>query len=96
MIQIVVDALEKISKGLERELELLDIGIKIETIQIIEETRKPVETCCLSNSSERPSANAGVRKKNSNNKTQQNSRCRLCDDGDKTINPVISECCKLA
>ena len=27
---------------------------------------------------------------------QQNSRCGLCDDRDETINPIISECSKLA
>ena len=29
-------------------------------------------------------------------KTQQNSKCRLCDDKDETINHIISECSKLA
>ena len=29
-------------------------------------------------------------------KTQQNSKCRLCGDRDKTINQIISECSKLA
>ena len=29
-------------------------------------------------------------------KTQQNSKCRLCVDRDETINHIISECCKLA
>ena len=29
-------------------------------------------------------------------KTQQNSRCRLCGDKDKTINHIIRECSKLA
>ena len=29
-------------------------------------------------------------------KTQQNSRCRLCDDRDETINHILSECGKLA
>ena len=29
-------------------------------------------------------------------KTQQNSNCRLCSDGDETINHIISECGKLA
>ena len=28
--------------------------------------------------------------------TQQNSKCRLCDDRDETINHIISECSKLA
>ena len=29
-------------------------------------------------------------------KTQQNSKCRLCSDGDEIINHIISECSKLA
>ena len=29
-------------------------------------------------------------------KTQQNSKCRLCGDRDETINHIISECNKLA
>ena len=29
-------------------------------------------------------------------KTQQNSRCRLCGERDDTINHIISECSKLA
>ena len=29
-------------------------------------------------------------------KTQQNSKCWLCDDRDETINHIISECSKLA
>ena len=29
-------------------------------------------------------------------KTQQNSKCRLCDDRDETINHIMSECSKLA
>ena len=28
-------------------------------------------------------------------KTQQNSKCRLCGDRDETINHIISECSKL-
>ena len=29
-------------------------------------------------------------------KTQQNSKCRLCGNRDETINYIIRECCKLA
>ena len=29
-------------------------------------------------------------------KTQQNSKSRLCGDKDETINHIINECCKLA
>ena len=28
-------------------------------------------------------------------KTQQNSKCRVCSDRDETINHKVSECCKL-
>ena len=28
-------------------------------------------------------------------RTQQNSKCRLCGDSDETIHPIISECNKL-
>ena len=27
--------------------------------------------------------------------TKQNSKCRLCDDRDETINPILSKCSKL-
>ena len=29
-------------------------------------------------------------------KTQQNSKCKLCSDSDETVNPIIIECSKLA
>ena len=29
-------------------------------------------------------------------KTQKNTKCRICDDRDKTIDHIISECSKLA
>ena len=72
------------------------------------------KTSCYTDSSERPSANTGVKtlKKEhiaaQNNavrtnhikaridKTQQNSKCRLCGDRHETINHIISECSKLA
>ena len=89
-----------------------------------EESWRLEETCCHSSSSEKPSANAGVRNSKGvkdnkreteslliaaqNNaimtnhiqvridKTQQNSRYRLCGDRDETINHIKSECSKLA
>ena len=42
-----------------------------------------------------PQGNA-VRTKARIDKTQQNSRCRLCGDRDETVNHIISECSKLA
>ena len=46
-----------------------------------------------------PSQNNAVRTKHIKariDKTQQNSKCRLCGDRDETINHIISECSKLA
>ena len=40
--------------------------------------------------------NSAIRTKARIDKTQQNSKCRLCSDRDETINHIISECSKLA
>ena len=66
-----------------------------------EENSQNLGLFCHSNVSEKPSANTDVKNSqgvnnNNNNKTQQdktqqNSKCRLCGDGDETINHIISE-----
>ena len=58
-----------------------------------------------SDSSEKPSANADVKSSNEwiiinyikeiTDKTQQNSKCRLCSDRDEKITFIISECSNL-
>ena len=59
-----------VSKGLLKGLEDLEVGRRVETIQTTtllrtaRILRKVLETCCHSDSSEKPSANADV--KNSN------------------------------
>ena len=62
-----------------------------------EESWKPEESCCHSDSSERPLANAGVKNSHEwNNNNNNNNNNRLCSDRDETINHIISECSKLA
>ena len=71
LLPIVTGALGKIPKDLVRELEGLEIRGRVETIQITaffldrpgycEESWKLEEDCCLSDFTERPSANAGVK-----------------------------------
>ena len=66
MIPIVIGSLEMVLKGLERKLEELEIGGRIETIQttalliLARILRRVLETCCHSDSSER-SANSSVK-----------------------------------
>ena len=64
VILIVVGALGMISKCLERTPEELEIRGRIKTIQtteLSEESWRPGETCCHSDSSERPPADASVK-----------------------------------
>ena len=70
IIAIVIGAFGTVTKGLLKGLEDLEVGGRVETIQataLLRTTRilrRVLETCCHSNSSERPSANTDV--KNSN------------------------------
>ena len=67
VIPIVIDALGTITKGLVQGLEDLEITGRVETIQTTallragRILRRVLETCCQSNSSEKPSVNAGVK-----------------------------------
>ena len=67
IIPIVIGALDTIPKGLVQGLEELEIRERVETIQTIALLRlarilsRVLETCCHSNSCEKPSANAGVK-----------------------------------
>ena len=62
---IVINALGTMSKGLVKGLEDLEIREQEETVQntasLSRTLRRQVKTCCHSDSSERPSANAGVK-----------------------------------
>ena len=66
IVSIVIGALGTLTKGLLKGLEDLEVGGRVETIQttallrtarIGDESWRLEETCCHSNSSEKPSAN---------------------------------------
>ena len=64
VIQIVICALGKASKGLEREVEDLEIEGRVKTIQTTEyweESCRLEKTCCHLDFKERLSANAGAK-----------------------------------
>ena len=67
VIAIVIGALGTVTKGLVQGLEVLEIRGRVEALQTTallrsaRILRRVLETCCHSNSSEKPSANAGVK-----------------------------------
>ena len=68
IVPIVIAAFDTITKGLLKGLEDLEVGGRVETIQVTALLRtarilKRVleETCCHSNSSEKPSGNTDVK-----------------------------------
>ena len=71
LIPIVIGVIGIVTKGLRKGIEGLEIRRRGETIQTIKLLtsaciqRRVRETCCHSNSSERPSAEADMKKKNS-------------------------------
>ena len=73
IISIVIGAFGTVPKGLLKGLEDLEVGGRVETIKLVhywerpeywEDSWKLGETCCHSNSSERPSANADMKNPN--------------------------------
>ena len=66
-VPIIIDALGTVTKGLIKGLEDLEIKGRVETIQTTvllrsaRILRRVLETCCHSDSRERPSANADVK-----------------------------------
>ena len=82
IVPIVIGALGIITKRLLKGLEDLEIGGRVETIQTrallktARILRRVLETCCHSNSSEKPSANTDVKNSkgvnnNNNNKSHK-------------------------
>ena len=66
IVPIVIGALGTITKGLLKGLKDLEVGGRVETIQttaLIRTARDLRETCYHLNSSEKPSANTDVKKK---------------------------------
>ena len=86
---IVIGALGTITKGLLQSLEDLEVGGRVETIQTTallrtaRILRQVLETCCHSNSSEKPSANTDV--KNSKGVNNNSSKCSLCEYRNETV-----------
>ena len=73
IVLIVIGTFGTVTKGLLKGLEDLEFGEGVQTTQtaallrtvrILEESWRLQETCCHSNSSERPSANADVNNSN--------------------------------
>ena len=94
IIPIVIGAFGTVTKGLLKGLEDLEVGGRVETYpnnSIIEDgqntekspEKRLEETCCRSNFSERPSANADV--KNSKGVNNNNN-----NDNDNNNKPLVS------
>ena len=70
IIPIVIGAFGTVTKGLLKGLENLEVGRRVETIQMTallrtaRILRRVLETCCHSDSSEKPSANTDVKSSN--------------------------------
>ena len=80
VIPVVIDALGKITKGLVQGLEDLEIRGRVDSIQNTASLRSAkilkivTETCCPTDSSEKPSANVGVKNSKIYNKRITKSR----------------------
>ena len=84
IVSIVIGALGTVTKGLLKGLEDLEVSGRVETIQttallrtarILRRVLELEETCCHSNSSEKPSANTDVKNSrgvNNNNNNNNN------------------------
>ena len=83
IVPIVIGAFGTVTKGLLKGLEDLEVGGRVETIQHYwqrpeygEESWRLEETCCHSNSSQKPSANTDVKnfqRLNNNNNNNNNN-----------------------
>ena len=98
IVPIVIGAFGTITKGLLKGLEDLEVGGQVETIQndciteYWEESWRLEETCCHSNSSKSPSANADVKNSkgvnnNNNNKEKKKKNIQFVK---KVINLLIN------
>ena len=82
IVPIVIGAFGTVTKGLLKSLEDLEVGKRVETIQTTALLRRPKyweeswrleETCCHSNSSEKPSAGADVKNSKGVNNNNNNN-----------------------
>ena len=73
IVPVVIGVFGTVTKGLLKGLEDLEVGERLETIQTIallrtaRILRRVLETCCHSNSSERPSVNTDVKNSKGDN-----------------------------
>ena len=80
IIPIVSGAFNTVTKGLLKGLNDLEVGGRVETIQTTALLRTArilrtvLETCCHSDSRERPSVNAVVKNSNNNNNNSEQKR----------------------
>ena len=88
ILPIVIGAFGIVTKGLLKGLEDLEVGGRMETVQttallrtakILRKVLEIEETCCHSNSNERPSANTDVKNsKGVNNNNNNNNKVVIC------------------
>ena len=84
IVPIVIGALGTKTKGLLKGLEDLEVGGRVETIQttaLLRTARRLEETCCHSNSSEKPSANTDVKKSKGVNNNHKKWKVELTAGG---------------
>ena len=96
-VPIVIGALGTVTKGLLKGLEDLEIGGRVETIQMTallttaRILRRVLETCYHSNFSEKPSANTDVKNsKGVNNNNYNNNNNNADDDRTSANHPKYS------
>ena len=100
IVPIVIGALGTITKGLLKGLEDLEVGGRVERPESRDESWRLEETCCHSNSSEKPSANTDVKNSKGVNNNHINSEwSKLVQKENKTrqdwVEKVINwELCK--
>ena len=101
IVPIVIGALGTVTKGLLKGLENLEVGGRVETIQTTallrmawDESWRLEETCCHSNSREKPSANTdvknskGVNNNNTNGSPNLSQKTRLINNKKRTCRIV--------
>ena len=83
IITNVIGALGTVTKGLLKGLEKFEVGGRVETIQTTTLLRKArilrriLETCCHSNSSERPQVSADVKNSYGDNSNNKNNNMNI-------------------
>ena len=109
ILSIVIGAFDTVTKGLLKDLEDLEVGGRVETINdsIIEngqKTEKRTGDWSRFAVTQTPVKNHQLtlmwktlkkKKKKKKKKMKKKSKCRLCGERDETVNHILSECSKL-